>query len=114
MLVLKNKNQPVLNPLEDKSSEGTRKLPAAAFTRMSSLPKCLKVDSTTLIASSLLRTSPSNPIACNVHNNKKVFTSTQTKPDPNTTNYPAKLNMRNRLPSEELKRYVNSIQCPPP
>uniref|UniRef100_A0A2P2PIF4 Peroxisomal 2 4-dienoyl-CoA reductase-like n=1 Tax=Rhizophora mucronata TaxID=61149 RepID=A0A2P2PIF4_RHIMU len=53
----------VLKPLGDKSSAGTRKLPAAAFTRMSSLPKCLRVDSTARVASPLFRTSPSIPTA---------------------------------------------------
>lgn len=57
---------PVRNPLGDRSSGETRKLPAAALIRISSLPKCLKVDSTTLIASSCLRTSPSNPTAYEV------------------------------------------------
>lgn len=57
--------EPVRNPLGDKSSADTRKFPAAAFTRMSRLPRLLTVDSTTLLASSCLRTSPSNPNACN-------------------------------------------------
>jgi hypothetical protein len=57
--------QPVRKPLGDRSSAAARKFPAAEFTRMSSLPKCLIVDSRTLTASSLLRTSPSSPIACN-------------------------------------------------
>lgn len=55
--------RPVRKPLGDKSSGETRKLPAAELTRMSSFPKCLTVDSTTLFASSCLRTSPSNPTA---------------------------------------------------
>lgn len=60
---------PVRKPLGDKSSGATRKFPAAAFTRMSSLPKCLTVDSRVLTASSLLRTSPTSPIACNISKN---------------------------------------------
>jgi hypothetical protein len=59
--------KPVRNPLGDKSSGDTRKLPAAPFTRISILPKCLNADSRTLFASSCLRTSPSNPAACRYH-----------------------------------------------
>lgn len=55
--------KPVRKPLGDKFSGSARKFPAAAFTRISSLPKCLIVESTTLAASSCLRTSPSSPIA---------------------------------------------------
>lgn len=40
--------RPVWKPLGHKSSAGTRKFPAAAFTRMPSFPKCFIVDSTTL------------------------------------------------------------------
>nr|AFK38317.1 unknown [Lotus japonicus] len=53
----------VLNPFGERSSAETRKFPAAALTRMSIFPKCLKVDSTTLAASSCFRTSPTKPIA---------------------------------------------------
>lgn len=64
--------KPVRKPLGDKFSGSTRKFPAAAFTRISSLPKCLIVESTTLAASSCLRTSPSSPIAYHKKNQIKI------------------------------------------
>jgi len=53
----------VQKPFGERFSVDNRKFLAATFTSISILPKCLKVDSTALSASSCFYTSPSNPTA---------------------------------------------------
>jgi hypothetical protein len=62
---------PILNPLGGRSSASTRKLLAAPFTRMSSLPNSFTVISTVQLGSSFLRTSPSTTVACSHQHHRR-------------------------------------------
>lgn len=84
----------VRKPFGDKSSAAQRKLPAAPFTRISSLPNCFTVTSTTRATSSILRTSPSIPMArmpgawsAAVASSTTVFTEDQKHIAAKSTNY---------------------------